>query len=119
MASMASIDDRKCPFCPFKSHALTNHRGIVNRHIKREGEKVPEYRIEGHPAADSDEYKQLMSQRGCFDRAKDEDEKDERRAATQWKYREKVKLADEKLLNKKIREAFHGLEYDSFEKALC
>jgi hypothetical protein len=43
-----------------------------------------------------------MSARGCFDRAKDEDEKDERRAESQAKYRTKAKLAVETLLNEKI-----------------
>jgi hypothetical protein len=111
---MASNDDRQCPFCPFKSHAEENYKGTINRHIKREAKKPVESRIAGHPAEDSDKYRHVMFARGCFNRAKDEDEKDQRRAASQARYRIKAKIANEALLNKKIQDAFHALEYISF-----
>jgi hypothetical protein len=101
------------------SHAQDNPRSIVNRHIKNQAKKDPDLRIEGHPAEDSDEFRRVWSQRNCFNRAKDEDEKDDRRAISQRGYRTKVKSANEDLLNEKISEAFRGLEYVSFEMDLC
>ena|SRR5436190_18273571 len=78
----------KCPFCSQKFKAGLNSRSELNRHL-RYFSKRPEDKRKGHPAVDSIAFREIARQREFKSKVgESEQERKERKAAVNKKYRE-------------------------------
>lgn len=108
LLTMISVGNKsttaKCPFCSVKFDAGRNSQSNFYKHMRRYAEK-PEWGRKGHPAADSDVFKQFA--RRFKEWSGSEQEKKERKAVSQknWKQERREKLKE------KIPELISALRY--------
>jgi hypothetical protein len=118
---MTEVDDHSCPIdgCFWRTNCdptKSNPRGLVNRHLKLEGDPNPDRRPSGlpavpHPAFGTDEYNRLLCQRNSYQNPKDNDEAAERRRETRRRSAMKVNERNTFERHTKITIAWAALKY--------